>query len=166
MLYAFDAAGSTNCSVTSNECSPLWKAGLGSAPSAPAVANGVVYIGAFGGPLYAFDAAGNTGCTTGPGRVCAPLWRAPTGGVSQNSSPAVANGVVYIGGGGSRSVGFLLAFDATGTTNCSGAPKTCAPVWTSDNLFAPIASSPAVSKGYVYVGGSSFIGTLAAFHFG
>jgi hypothetical protein len=62
-------------------------------------------------------------------------------------------------------VGLLRAFDASGTTNCSGTPKVCTPVWTNDNLFAPIQSSPAVANGYVYIGGS-LNGGIAAFQFG
>jgi outer membrane protein assembly factor BamB len=62
------------------------------------VANGVVYVGAHG-LLYAFKA---TGCSAA---TCHPLWAAPNpgGGNATYSSPAVANGMVYIGqwnGGG------------------------------------------------------------------
>jgi outer membrane protein assembly factor BamB len=173
VLYAFDAAGVTNCSNT--QCSPVWKAGLADKPSAPAVANGVVYIGTFFGPLYAFDAAGNTGCTPNSTRVCAPLWIANTGPNSVDS-PAVANGVVYVGGqsvGGSSTSDQLLAFDASGATNCSGAPKTCTPIYTSNSTFAALFSSPAVANGYVYLGDAVLDGGrggvvtgVAAFHFG
>jgi outer membrane protein assembly factor BamB len=126
MLSAFTAAPS-NCRLGTQppECFPTWEAGLGSAPSSPAVANGVVYIGEQGGPLYAFDAAGKTGCTTGEIGVCAPLWLGQTGALDQGSSPAVANGVVYIGTGQFSVGGSVQAFDASGTTNCSGAPKVC-----------------------------------------
>jgi outer membrane protein assembly factor BamB len=160
-LSAYDATIKTDCLY--GPCPPLWRAGLGSMPSAPAVANGVVYVGAYGGPLYAFDANGKTGCTQEG--VCVPLWTADIGGYSQGSSPAIANGVVYIGSGVANPVGLLRAFDASGTTNCSGTPKVCTPVWTNDNLFAPIQSSPAVANGYVYIGGS-LNGGIAAFQFG
>jgi hypothetical protein len=54
-LYAFDAAGSTNCSGNPPTCSPLWTATTGSVlVSSPAVANGVVYVGSFDRNLYAF----------------------------------------------------------------------------------------------------------------
>ncbi len=159
VLYAFDAAGHTHCNFTT-QCLPLWRGGLTGAPSAPAVANGVVYIAELGGPLRAFDANGSTGCTGG---ICEPLWSGSVGGEGQASSPAVANGVVYIGGGGSSVVGFMLAFDAAGTMGCSGTPKICNPVWTSDNGFGAIASSPAVANGYAYIGGTNGV---AAFHFG
>src|SRR5262249_24232800 len=57
--------------------------------SSPAIVNGVAYVGSTDGSLYAFNASG---C----GRSsCAPLWRGPTAnGIF--SSPAVANGVVYV----------------------------------------------------------------------
>ena len=167
-LSVFDATIKSDCFY--GPCAPMWKAGLGNAGSSPAVANGVVYVAGFGGPLYAFDANGKTGCTGGSVGpipivgVCVPLWTADIGGFGQGSSPAVANGVLYIGSGESTVVGSMLAFDATGKTNCSGTPKICTPVWTSDNRFGPIASSPAVANNYVYIGGS-FSG-IAAFHFG
>ena len=47
-LLAFDAAGNTNCSGTPKTCSPLWDgiyAGNTPFGDAPAVANGVVYVG-------------------------------------------------------------------------------------------------------------------------
>ena len=49
------------------------------------MANGVVYVGSNDFKLHAFNAA------TGQ-----PVWSAATGG-QINSSPAVANGIVYIG---------------------------------------------------------------------
>ena len=125
-LYAFDAAGNTNCSGVPKTCAPLCTASVDASliQSSPAVVNGVLYIGGGGGNLYAFDAAGNTNCSGVP-KTCTPLWTASTG-TSIASSPAVVNGVVYIG-----SLNGLYAFDAGGTSNCSGTPKTCAPLWTA-----------------------------------
>ncbi|HJV08035.1 MAG TPA: PQQ-binding-like beta-propeller repeat protein, partial [Acidimicrobiales bacterium] len=101
-LYAFDAAGTTNCSGTPIACSPLWTATTGGQlPSSPAVAHGVVYVGSLDGKLYAFDAASG-----------ALLWAATTGSAVA-SSPTEANGVVYVG----SDDGKLYAFDAA-----SGAP--------------------------------------------
>jgi hypothetical protein len=59
--------------------------------SAPAVANGLVYVGSHDDKLYAFA----VGCASG-GATCTPIWMATTGDWI-NSSPAVANGVVYVG---------------------------------------------------------------------
>src|SRR5690348_4450715 len=43
------------------------------------------------------------------------------------SSPAVVGGVVYVG----STDGKLYAFDAAGSTGCSGTPKICNPLWTA-----------------------------------
>jgi hypothetical protein len=74
----------------------LWTAAGVTDSVSPAVANGVVYVGASGGALYAFSAAGTTGCSGSP-RICAPLWTSPAGTSITYSSPAVANGMVYVG---------------------------------------------------------------------
>ena len=60
----------------------------------PAVANGVVYETG-GNYLYAFDAKGNTNCSGTP-TTCSPRWSASVVG-EVYSSPAVANGMVYVG---------------------------------------------------------------------
>jgi outer membrane protein assembly factor BamB len=147
-LYAFDAAGVTNCSGTPKVCAPLWTGPTGEGIfSSPAVVGGVVYVGADDNKLYAFDAAGVTNCSGTP-KTCAPLWTAPTAGIVQ-SSPAVAGGVVYVGSSSNR----FYAFDAAGVTNCSGTPKTCAPLWTA-TTGGSVYSSPAVAGGVVYVGAS------------
>jgi outer membrane protein assembly factor BamB len=148
-LYAFDAAGVTNCSGTPRICAPLWTGptGEGIGTSSPAVVGGVVYVGARDDKLYAFDAAGVTNCSGTP-RICAPLWTASTAGIVE-SSPAVAGGVVYVGSALNR----FYAFDAAGVTNCSGTPKTCAPLWTA-TTGESVYSSPAVAGGVVYVGAS------------
>ena len=99
-LVAFDAAGNTNCSGIPKVCSPLWfgNAGNGALGDAPAVANGVVYVGTENDHLYAFDAAGNIGCSAPPNQTCNPLWTATTGAsLADSSSPAIANGMVYEG---------------------------------------------------------------------
>jgi serine/threonine protein kinase len=119
MLYAFNATG---CGHPS--CSPLWTAPI-SAWSSPAVANGVVYVSAVDGVkgelydsrLYAFSA---TGCGH---PSCSPLWTSIGLGPSPGgSTPAVANGVVYVSAVDSR----LYAFSATGC----GHPS-CSPLWTA-----------------------------------
>jgi outer membrane protein assembly factor BamB len=145
-LYAFAANGTTNCSGTPTTCQPLWTATLpGQNFSSPAVANGVVYVGSVDG-LYAFDANGVTNCSGAP-VTCTPLWAGPTGGRIFSSSPAVANGKVYVGAWDDK----LYAFDATGSTGCSGVPKTCSPLWTATTGNI-IQSSPAVANGVVYIG--------------
>ena len=61
------------------------------------------------------------------------------------SSPAVANGRVYIGSGDD----LLYAFDANGCNQ-----STCTPLWRGEAVGAPAAllSAPAVANGLVYVG--------------
>ena len=148
-LDAYDANGVTNCSGTPNQCSPLWTGSTaGNALTAPAVANGVVYIDSDVGPtLYAFDANGITNCS-GTTKVCQPLWTAPTS--FGESSVLVVSGVVYIGTLGSNA-GRVEAFDANGVTNCSGTPKSCQPLWTSSSNIG--FSSPAVANGVLYAMG-------------
>ena len=80
-----------------------------------------------------------------------------TAGDKADSSPAVSDGVLYIGSDDHK----LYAFDAGGHTDCTtGTPAVCAPLWTAltgGYLF----SSPAVSSGVVYVGSTD--GLLYAF---
>jgi outer membrane protein assembly factor BamB len=144
-VYAFDAHG---CGATS--CGPVWQADTGDVVySSPAVANGVLYVGSQDQKLYAFSAAGTTGCAApAPGSVktCTPLWTATVGG-SVYSSPAVANGVVYVG----SDDGHLYAFDAAGQRNCNGSPKACNPL-ANVATNGPVQSSPAVESGTVFVG--------------
>jgi hypothetical protein len=143
-----------NCSgtATSRTCTPLWAGtvtGL-NAPSSPAVANSVVYVGSYGtvqavGELYAFSATAGANNCSGTPKTCTPLWSAASGGALP---PAVANGVVYGGDGGKN----LYAFSAAGSTSCSGSPKTCTPLWTGP-LGSPsiVYSSPVVANGVLYV---------------
>lgn len=158
-LYAFDAAGTTNCTAgPPKTCSPLWTATTnGSVFSSPAVASGIVYVGSADHHLYAFDAAARVNCTGGPPtRTCLPLWAAATDS-EVRSSPAIANGMVYV-----RTADTMYAFDATGTVNCTGGPptKTCTPLWTGTT--GPIElSSPAIENGIVFIG--SIDGNLYAF---
>jgi outer membrane protein assembly factor BamB len=165
-LYAFDARGRTGCAgAAPKTCAPLWTAQTGAGVvSSPAVVKGVVYVGSLDAKLYAFDARGTTGCRGTP-KVCAPLWTAATGPLltssSTSSSPVVAGGVVYAGSDGGK----LFAFDAAGTTGCSGMPKTCAPLWTGAALHCIIdifckIFSPAVRNGVVYAGSDESVSEI------
>jgi outer membrane protein assembly factor BamB len=149
-LQAFDAEGVTGCAGAPKVCSPLWTATMNGG-SAPTVANGVVYING-GSGLEAFDANGVMGCSGTP-KVCTPLWTGAGGGV-HDSSPAVANGIVYTGGAD------LAAFDANGVTGCSGTPKVCTPLWARGDILA--TGTPAVANGVVYTNTESGNG-LSAF---
>src|SRR5207248_1805767 len=130
-LYAVDAASGAR----------LWTATTGRAiTSSPTVAgNGFAYAGSTDDKLYAFSAAGSTGCS-GTARTCPPLCTSTSASGITGSSPAVVNGVVYIGSFDFK----LYAFDATGSSGCSGTPKTCTPLWTA-TTGGSIYSSPAVA---------------------
>lgn len=159
-LYAFDANGIINCTIVggTQACRALWVGATGGGSSSPAVApptaaatNGVVYVGGLansGNNLYAFDANGVINCTiVGGTQTCQPLWVGATNGFVQ-SSPAVANGVVYVG----SSDGSLYAFAAAGCGK-----SVCSPLstfLTNDNGGVHGNSSPAVSGGLVYIGSS------------
>lgn len=130
--------------------------------SSPAVAAGVAYVTSDDGHLYAFSATSTAACSTTTPVTCPPLWTAsiqPAGALAGfwlSSSPAVDGNLLYVG----AADGSLFAFSATGTTNCSGTPKVCTPVWTA-TTGGPISSSPTVSGGVVYVGSND--GGLYAF---
>ena len=114
--YAFP----TNCSTP---CEPLWMTPTnGRITSAPAVSDGVVYVGAArgtDGELWALDAA------TGAVLWSAPLSSSPTG-------VAVADGIVY------TAYGSLVAFPTACATPCQY-------LWLGQNAEAP----PAVGGGFV-----------------
>jgi outer membrane protein assembly factor BamB len=101
-LYAFDAAGVTNCSETLKTCSPLWSASTGGEVLSPAVVDGIAYVGSTNGNVFAFDAKTGetlwTSTATASGGPSSPamLWTATTA-MYVLSSPAVANGMVYVG---------------------------------------------------------------------
>lgn len=124
-LCAYAAASGTNLWCAENNYLP-------DAPSGAAVADGIAYFGSALGSIFAIDAA------TG-----AQLWSAPISTDNAASSPAVANGVVYINGDS------LFAFDA----------KTGAQIWSSSILNG--TSSPAVVGDVVYCSGGT---GLAAFN--
>jgi outer membrane protein assembly factor BamB len=101
-LHAFDAAGVTNCSETLKTCSPLWSASTGGEVLSPAVVDGIAYVGSTNGNVFAFDAKTGetlwTSTATASGGPSSPamLWTATTA-MYVLSSPAVANGMVYVG---------------------------------------------------------------------
>ena len=132
-LLAFDAA-----SGTQRWMFPLTNS-TGLSPNTLAVANGVVFAGAFTGNsynLYAVDA------TTG-----GLHWNFSFGIVGYVLPPAIANGVIYI----ATDNGYLLAFDmATG-----------AKIWNGPQISGNNTSSLVVADGVVYIGS---LPTLYAFH--
>jgi outer membrane protein assembly factor BamB len=145
--YSADGCGGSLCTV------PIWKStNVAQIIDSPTVANGKVYVGSQtsfsnnDGKLDVFDA---NGCGQA---VCAPLWQGSAGPQSiLDSSPAVANGVVYVGSFDHK----LYAFDANG---CGQA--VCQPLWTG-TTGSTIESSPTVANGTVFIGSDD--GKLYAF---
>jgi outer membrane protein assembly factor BamB len=150
-LYAYDDDLDGHCSGTAfapplgATCTnPLWTASTDGGKSSPAVVDGTVYLGSLTSGLLAFSATGSKDCSGVPysylqGMTCTPLWVGTTGR-QDGSSPAVANGVVYIG----SADGHLDAFGAAGGNL----------LWTAPTGGA-IDSAPIVADGVVYVGCSN-----------
>jgi outer membrane protein assembly factor BamB len=167
-MYAF----AVGCGSGGSSCSPLWTGATGSyvSGSSPAVADGVVYVGSWDDKLYAFGITGdwpqfhNTVSRRGDNveefALSAPnvpalgmAWKGAVG-AHVESSPAVANGVVYVG---TYDSGKLYAY----AVGCASGGGTCQPLWTAATGNWWITSAPAVANGVVYVGGSD--GMLYAF---
>ena len=132
-----------------------WQAQLGDLVdfSSPAIVDGVAYMASSDGTLWAYSASGcgQDLCTT-------PLWQS-TSLAQIIDSPAVADGIVYIGSQTSDddASGKLNAFAAAGCGN-----PVCAPLWQGDaGSQSILSSSPTVADGVVYIGG--FDGKLYAF---
>ena len=119
-----------------------WRARTaGRVRSSPAVAEGRVFVGSYDGRVYCFDLASG-----------AERWHYDTEGVtlasgsfgfdrrSIQSSPAVADGVVYVG----ARDGFLYALDAaTGQLR-----------WRVDHKVSWVITTPAVSEHTIFAGSS------------
>lgn len=151
IVYDGDAnlgAFSVDCATDGSYCSPLWYGGTGYPDwDSPAVAGGMVYMQSTQG-LFAFK----VGCAS-DGSKCAPVWTDPTIGNTGYTSPAVANGWLYSATGNGDLRGYDLA-------RCAAQGGECHADWIVPLGFMSY-SSPAVSKGVVYVGGRD--GYLYAF---
>ena len=106
--------------------------------SSPAVVGGLAFFGDTDGNFYAFPA---NGCGNS---VCPPVWWTRLV-ESIYDSPAVADGIVYVGTASPQ--GALYAFPAAGC----GTQYCTTPLWKSTPLSI-IESSPTVANGVVYVG--------------
>lgn len=146
----FNAAETTLGATNVSALQVRYSATVGQVDSnwaAPVVVNGSVFVGAHG-KLEVFSDDGSTGCSGSPS-TCQPRWTADLAGALVLGSPVVSDNTVFVSTtDGTGSGGVLYAFDASGTTGCSGTPKTCTPLWT-----APVGGAPAptVSNGFVYV---------------
>jgi outer membrane protein assembly factor BamB len=141
-LNVFPAAG---CGQST--CPPTWRGQTGpQAIAAPAVFGSRVFV-ASQASFVSNDGRLNVFAADGCGQeVCQPLWKGIGGDESfLVSSPAVAGGIVYVGGFDGR----VYAFDVRG---CGAV--TCQPLWVGE-ASGPIDSSPAVAGGLVYVGSAN-----------
>ncbi|HYI21853.1 MAG TPA: PQQ-binding-like beta-propeller repeat protein [Candidatus Limnocylindrales bacterium] len=148
-------AFAVGCASSGNTCQPIWTGVTGGyIHASPAVTDDMLYI-ASGRRLFAFA----VGCGSN-GSVCQPVWRSSKSGVGGMiaASPAVANGVVYVGTQGKfQGTGRLVAYNA----ECLDADAVCAPIFRSRLLGGMVNSSPAVSHGQVYIASNG--GTFYAF---
>jgi outer membrane protein assembly factor BamB len=146
-VFAFPADG---CGAAT--CDPLWKGQAPLMSNTPAVAGGMVFVdaqpvvqgGRALGVLEAFDLDG-CGAPT-----CEPLWVGINFASGFESSPVVANGVVYVGKGPATFVDSgVFTFDANGCET-----RICDPLGfaqTGPSQFY-LNSTPAVVDGRVYMG--------------
>jgi hypothetical protein len=118
-LAAFDAA---ECLATAPQgsCAPDWTGRSNEqyrfANPSVAVADGLVHVTGGAAGTATFAVGGGPSCVA---NRCAPLRRSATTG---DRPLAVANGVLFAG---------RQAFDASGTSGCSGSPVLCQPLWTT-----------------------------------
>ena len=165
------AGGETFLSTTNaGQLAPLWSFQTGGIVGAsPAVVNNVVYEGSWDGYEYALNATNGQllwktylGITNAPG--CVP----PTVGV--DSSAAVQDGVVYVGGGGNEAGGstsYWYALDAA-----TGSVLWKVPIGDNSATGGNFNwSSPLLYNGYAYIGVASLgdcplVAHNASFDFG
>ena len=170
LLDAFDATGATGCVDIPTTCTPLWTAAT-AYYYGMTVADGDVFVTDSEG-VQAFSAAGTTNCSGTP-KACNALWGTSThlstgpGFAPGPGSPVVANGVLYVAGGGdgmvpSQGGAYVAAFDPAGSAGCSGTPVVCVPMWTTTSVTLGNSNtgSPAVANGVIYIASGS---TLYAF---
>ncbi len=161
-LFAFDAAGNTNCSGVPKVCTPQWEADFGPNSQTvgyPVIAGRIVYQALLSGDVAAIDTAGVLGCTNANPAVCMPRWTDRTGNVAYGGPAVGADGTAYMTGG------VVASFSGDGTTGCSGTPVVCTPVHTASlngGLALPGAIVGDVVIMTIFAGNSS----LAAFRLG
>jgi len=95
------------------------------------------------GPTHLGYNSSETTLTSSNAQYLTSAWTGATTSAGIYSSPAVANGVVYVGSRDNK----LYAF----AVGCNSGGGTCTPIWTGATTGG-IDSSPAVANGVVYVG--------------
>jgi hypothetical protein len=137
-------------------CSPLWTAPVSADTTIVTVSGGIAY--ALTGSnsaqtVVALSSSGTTGCSGTP-TVCTPLWEYALSYPVQNGSGqyvTVSGSTLYVGTAEVVSVtdveGNVEAFDATGSSGCSGTPKVCSPLWAGES---PSSGPPLVGDGVAF----------------
>jgi len=149
-LAVFDAAGCGG--PPAGSCEPIWRAipGGGGITTTPAVSNGFVMIAsrAAGGdnPPFLFGYAAR-GCGSS---TCRPVWRGVLQDAVVDSSPAVADGIAYVGDFSGR----FYAFDVAA---CGAARNlNCRPIWSGQvGPEEELTTAPVVGPQFVVI--SSFL---------
>lgn len=163
-IAVLDADGMANCSGTPKVCEPLWTTspistgGTFYQPNAPTAAAGVVVVMDNFGALHAYDAQGATNCSGSP-LVCGPLWNAPgyrwTGlDYPTNltwTAPVIVGDQVIGYRSGPYGTTLVAAFDLQGAEGCSGAPKVCAPLWSTLVTGDAVDAEVTAAHGSVFV---------------
>jgi hypothetical protein len=170
-VVAFDAAG---CAGVAAACAPAWVSEARAGLTAPAVADGVLYVGSRRGVL-AYDP---DRCVRRASTVCRAAWTGETEG-AVSTAPVVAHGVVYVGteerrpervrsaeagaapsgGAGERAHGRLAAFD-TGSTDACSSGRVCTPRWTGATAGA--VTGITITEGLVLVGSDAALEVFLA----
>ncbi len=150
-LNVFDAAG---CGQTM--CHSLWRARAELFDNTPAVLNGTVYVDAQpllqgGRSIGVVEAFALDGCGA---PTCPPEWFGINFSSGPESSPVVANGVVYVAKGPATFLDSgVFAYDARGCGE-----RICLPIGfaqTSQEQQFYLSSTPAVANGRVYLGSTT-----------
>ena len=109
-------------------------------------------MGTYGG-IVAFDANGSRGCSGSP-KVCTPLWEYATNYPVVDGYAADSGTTLYLDTFYSPAPrqfeGDTEAFDANGSSGCSGMPTLCTPLWSSG--YYSLNAAPLVG-----VRGSAFV---------
>ncbi len=154
------------CSAPPSTCAPTWFARTPSSSlSAPVVVGETVYVlgvNATTSTVYAFDALGRGDCRSDP-IGCRPLWTAtfqshPSGHTYTPSLLADGGRLYTRTIDASTMAGAITVFDAAGTLNCSGSPKTCAPLFAASLGSTYAGQHDAVDRGLLFA--STLAGVL------
>lgn len=145
------AAGKSASKIQASKLAPKWVfTAKGEISARAAVVNGVVYVPDWGGYLWALNAA--SGAVIWSHALTDYGLPAPT---NSRTSPAVVDGVVYLG---TQEGAWLLAVDAA-TGNLRWKTQLESP---ANDPFAVVTASPSVAGGVVYTGVASLEEGVAA----